>query len=83
MRIRAKGLSITEFKENYSSDCVDYWYNSKSRRLNQRKKKKYEYRKATKKQQLNFKISDLESDYTTTDGSSDEEIDFFHLVILF
>ena len=47
------------------------------------KKKKYEYRKAIKKQQLNFKISDLESDYTTTDGSNDEEIDFFHLVILF
>ena len=44
-----------------------------SRRLNQHKRKNYEERKATKKQRPNFKISDLESDYTTTDGSSDEE----------
>ena len=44
-----------------------------SRRLNQHKRKNYEERKATKKQRPNFKISDLKSDYTTTDGSSDEE----------
>ena len=44
-----------------------------SRRLNQHKRKNYEDRKATKKQRPSFKISDLESDYTTTDGSSDEE----------
>ena len=27
MRIRMKGLSTAEFKENYSNDCIDYWYN--------------------------------------------------------
>ena len=43
------------------------------RRLSQHKRNNYEERKPTKKQQPNFKISDLESDYTTTDGSSDEE----------
>ena len=73
MRIHMKELSLTGFKENYSSDCVNYWYNSRSHRLNQQKRKKYEDRKATKKQRPNFKISDLESDYTTTAGSSDEE----------
>ena len=73
MRIHMKELSLTGFKENYSSDCVNYWYNSRSRRLNQQKRKKYEDRKATKKRRPNFKISDLESDYTTTVGSSDEE----------
>ena len=69
IRIRMKGLSITEFKENNSNDCVDYWYNSRSWHFNQQKRKKYEDRNATKKQQPNFKISDLESDYTTRDKS--------------
>ena len=73
MRICMKVLSITPFKENYLNDCVDYWYNSKSQCLNQQKRKKYKDRKATKKQWPNFKISDLESNYTTVDGSSDEE----------
>ena len=48
--ILMKGLSITVFQENYSNDCVDYWYNSRSQRLNQQKRKNYEDRKATKKQ---------------------------------
>ena len=29
IRIRMKGLSITEFQENYSNDCFDYRYNSR------------------------------------------------------
>ena len=62
MRIRMKVLSITQFKENYLNDCVDYWYNSKSWCLNQQKRQKYKYRKATKKQRPNFKISDLDED---------------------
>ena len=66
MRICMEGLSITEFKENYSNDCADYCFNSKSPHLNQQKRKIYDDRKATKKQQPNFKISDLESDYTKT-----------------
>ena len=73
MRICMKGLLITKFKENYSNDCADYWYNSRSWSLNQQKRKKYKDRKVTKKQQPNFKVSDLESYYTTSDGSSDKE----------
>ena len=68
-----KGLLINKFKENYSNDCADYWYNSRSWSLNQQKRKKYEDRKATKKQQPNFKVTDLESYYTTSNGSSDKE----------
>ena len=56
VRICMKGLLITQFKKNYLNDCVDYWYNSKSWCLNQLKRKKYKDRKATKKQQPNFKI---------------------------
>ena len=63
MRILMQGLLITEFKEN----------NSKSWHLNQQKRKKFEDRKVTKKQQPNFKISNLQSHYTTTNGSSDKE----------
>ena len=37
-------------------------YNSKSQCLNQEKRKKYKDRKATKKQQPNFKISDHDED---------------------
>ena len=46
-----------------------------SLRFNQQKREKFGERKATMKQRPNFKISDLESEYTTTDGdgSSDEE----------
>ena len=73
MRICMKGLLINKFKENYSNDCADYWYNSRSWSLNQQKRKKYEDRKATKKQQPNFKVTDLESYYTTSNGSSDKE----------
>ena len=72
IRIHMKGLSTTEFKENYSNDCLDYWYNSKSQHLNQQKREKFEDRKATKKQQPNFKISNRESNYTTTNGSSEK-----------
>ena len=39
IRIRMNGLSINEFKENYSNNCIEYWYNSKSRQLNQQKRK--------------------------------------------
>ena len=73
MRIRMNCLSITEFKENYSNNCINYWYNSKFRHINEQKRKQYQDRKATKKQLPKFKISDLESDYTTTDESSDKE----------
>ena len=83
MSIHMKGLSITEFKQNYLYDSIKYWYNSKSRCLNQQKRKKCKDKKVTKKQQPNFKISDLVSNYTTTDGSSNEEDWFLHLVILF
>ena len=44
-----------------------------SQHLNQKKRKKKKDREATQKQWPNFKISDIENDYTTTDGSSDEE----------
>ena len=73
LRIRTKGLSITGLKRKLLKWLRWSLDNSMSRRLNQHKRKNYEERKATKKQRPNFKISDLKSDYTTTDGSSDEE----------
>ena len=80
MRICMQRLSITEFKENYSNDCTDYWYNSKYLHLNLQKRTKYEDRKATKKQQPNFKISGLESQKATIQQTMDlvtKKIDFF------
>ena len=54
MRICMKGLLINKFKENYSNDCADYWYNSRSWSLNQQKRKKYEDRKATIQQAMDL-----------------------------
>ena len=41
MRIRMKGLNLEEFNQDYGCKCADFWYNSKARRLNQCKRKKY------------------------------------------
>ena len=72
MRIRMKGLSITDFDKDYSSQYVSHWYGSKARRIGQKKWKKYEARKTKKKQRPNFKIDDLNSDSSYV-SSSDEE----------
>ena len=72
MRIRMKGLSITNFDKDYSSQCVSHWCGSKACWIGQKKQKKYEAQKAKKKQRPNFKIDDLDSDSSYV-SSSDEE----------
>ena len=37
MRICMKGLSITNFDEDYLSQCVSHWYGSKARLIGQKK----------------------------------------------
>ena len=37
MRICMKGLSITDFKKDYSSQCVSHWYGSKACQIGQKK----------------------------------------------
>ena len=39
MRIRMKGLSITDFDKDYSSQCVSHWYGSKARRIFKKSKR--------------------------------------------
>ena len=62
MRIRMKGLSITDFNKDYLSQCVSHWYGSKACQIGQKKQTKYKARKTKKKQQPNVKIDDLDSD---------------------
>ena len=37
MRLCMKGLSITDFKKDYSSQCVSHWYGSKACQIGQKK----------------------------------------------
>ena len=41
MRIKMNNLSVVDFNTKYSSQCIDYWYNIKERRLGQTNRKKY------------------------------------------
>ena len=80
MRIRMKGLSITDFDKDYSSQCASHWYGSKYRQIGQKKRKKYDARKIKKKQQPNFKGDDLDSDSSYVSSSNEE---WFHSFEIF
>ena len=49
LHIRLNGISLGKFHEEFCSKCVDYWYCSKNRRINQRKRKLYQQRESGKK----------------------------------
>ena len=44
LRIKLRNIPITEFNQKYSDNIVNYWYNQKERRINQKKRKQYEER---------------------------------------
>ena len=70
MRIRMKGVSLADFNEKYAALCTEFWYNSKSRRLNQRKRKTYSERVTTKKRRPIFNIDESES--SSSDSSAED-----------
>ena len=74
-----KGLSITDFDKDYSSQCVSHCYGSKACQIGQKKQKKYKARKTKKKQQPNVKIDDLDSD--SSHVSLSDEVWFYSFEI--
>ena len=48
LRIKLRVTSITEFREKFSDDIVDYRYSQKDRRIHHSKQKQYQKRTSTK-----------------------------------
>ena len=44
LRIRINGISLQVFHDSYLKSCVVFWFNSKNRRVSQRKRKLYRKR---------------------------------------
>ena len=72
MRIKMNNLSIVDFNTKYSSQCIDYWYNIKERRLGQTKRKKYAPRDSTKRKRSTFNVNDLTSKSDSLDTSDED-----------
>ena len=74
LRIKISDISINEFHETYMQRCANFWYNRKSRRSNQPKRKTYKKRvpnTATKRPRFN--ISDLSTSSESSSSESDTE----------
>ena len=74
LRIRISGISLETFHNDYLHNCVGHWFNAKSRRLTQSKRKLYKKRENKKAKRPHFEISILssESDSSDSDESEDE-----------
>ena len=66
-------LSVVDFNTKYSSQCIDYWYNIKERRLGQTKRKKYAPRNSTKRKHSTFNVKDLMSKSDSLDTSDEDQ----------
>ena len=71
MRIKMSCLSLEDFSHEHCKACVDKWYASKNRRINQKKRK----RRKRDKKPTTAPISDLSSSYESedSDSASDDE----------
>ena len=72
MRIKMNNLSVVDFNTKYSSQCIDYWYNIKERRLGQTKRKKYAPRNSTKRKHSTFNVNNLTSKSDSLDTSDEK-----------
>ena len=69
LRVRMSDFTVVKFNSLHVNECVDFWYNTKDRRLNQKKRKCYQKRKCDGNKRIRFDISDI-----STSSSSDSEI---------
>ena len=76
LRINITGLSLQSFYDEHLERCVNYWFNAKSHRLSQRKRKLYKKREDKKTKRPHFNISDIssESESSTDSSASEDEI---------
>ena len=74
LRINISRLSLQSFHDEHLEKCVNYWFNAKNRRLNQRKHKMYRKHENKKTKQPHFNISDISSEFkSSTDSSASED----------
>ena len=71
MRIKMSCPSLEDFSHEHCKACVDKWYGSKNRRINQKKQK----RRNRDKKPTTAPISDSSSsnEYANSDSASDDE----------
>ena len=69
LRVRMSDFTVVKFNSLHVNECVDFCYNTKDRRLNQKKRKCYQKRKCDGNKRTRFDISDI-----STSSSSDSEI---------
>ena len=74
LRINIRGLSLQSFHDEHLEKFINYWFNTKSCRLSQRKRKLYKKRKRKKTKRPHFNISDISSkSESSTDSSASED----------
>ena len=73
LRIKLRGISITQFNEQYSDKVVSFWYNQKDRRINQKTRKQYEKRTTSKRSREIFDVDMFTADVTDSSSSSSSE----------
>ena len=66
-----KNLPLTEFSKIHLNPCVDFWYQSKNRGINQRKQKGYKKRDSCKKKRVSFNVLDISSE--SSSSNDDDE----------
>ena len=72
LRVKLKKLSQSVFHDEYGDNVVCHWYGKKGhRRINQRKRKKYNNRVTSKKSREQFVVDDFVDEISS---SSDDEI---------
>ena len=75
LRIKLRQTPLATFNDEYADKIVSYWYNQKSRRMNQGKRKEYKKRKSSKQSRETFDINTFTQDIddSSTDSDSDDD----------
>ena len=70
LRIKVSGPTLKVFVDKYCAKAVNNWYHDKDRRINQKPRKKYRKRKASKPPRKEFQLPYL---FETSSESEEEE----------
>ena len=73
LRIKLRNIPITEFNQKYSDNIVNYWYNQKERRINQKKRKQYKERNGSQMKKQCFDIGEFTEEIEDDDRFSESD----------
>ena len=77
LRIKVSGPTLKVFVDKYCAKAVNNWYHDKDRRINQKPRKKYRKRKASKPPRKEFQLPYL---FETSSESEEEEVKRYDFV---